>query len=267
MENRTDYIFSINTGRSGSDYLKDIFNHVSGCRSVHEPNPIGNGRVMRNFSQGYLEPMRKCSQEKVEVIKEQKLGCQVYVETNHCFIKEFGWFVPQYIPEASIGVIILKRDKIRVAQSLLRIGCSPLVPLGRDWISTPDMRDPLVTPPRRIFSPKATYQCVRFVRFFLRGSRALIRKIFRQNLPYPKWLINYELDCLKWYVEETYEKAEVFRKRYPGIKYFEVDIEDLNSFERVQEMLSYFGCSCKESLIDIVGNPTNLKRPKYESSD
>lgn len=267
MKIETNYIFSINTGRSGSDYLRKIFNNVSGCRSCHEPSPIGNGKVMYRYSQGDLESMRKYSQEKVVAIKVLKGDYQVYVETNHCFIKGFGWFIPQYLPEERIGVIILKREKPKIADSLLRIGCSPLNKLGRDWISTPDMKDPLVTPPNMLISPRVTYQCVRFTKFFLlRGTSFFIRKILRKELQHPQWLMNYELECLKWYVEETNAKAAAFRQQYPNIKYYEANIEDLNTLESVQQMLAYFGCSGKESLIDVIGNPTNLKRTESETS-
>ncbi len=37
MNDHPGYLFSINTGRSGSEYLTRIFEHVEGCRSFHEP--------------------------------------------------------------------------------------------------------------------------------------------------------------------------------------------------------------------------------------
>ena len=267
MKEKTKYIFSINTGRSGSNYLSNIFNHVLGCRSFHEPMPIGNGSVMYRYSQGDLESMRKFSQEKAKIINELKGDDQVYVETNHCFIKGFGWFIPQYLPEETIGVIIIKRDKSKISESFLRINSSPLDKLGREWISRPNMKDPLVTPPRRLISPGATYQCARFIKsFLLRLPRFFVRKILRKEFKYPQWLINYELECLEWYVDETNAKAEAFKKKYPKIKYYETSLENLNSLESIQQMLTYFGCSGKESLIDIIGNPTNLKQPESKTT-
>jgi hypothetical protein len=62
-------------------------------------------------------------------------------------------------------------------------------------------------------------------------------------------------------VEETNAKAEAFKRQYPAIKYYEVSIEDLNSVESVQEMLAYFGYSGDQSLRQVVGKPTNLKKP------
>lgn len=259
MDQKIDYIFSINTGRSGSNYLANILNHISDCGSFHEPKPIGNGQTMIRYSQGNLEPMRKLAEKKVEIIKQLKSEHQVYVETNHCFIKGFGWFIPQYLPEERIGVIILKREKSKIAKSLLRIGCSPLQRFGRDWISTPEMKDPLITPPKLLLSPQVTYQYARLMKLMLRGNKELVRKVFKQDFKYPQWLIDYELDCLQWYAEEIHEKTKAFQQKYPKIKYYETNIEELNSLESVQQMIAYFGLRPKSSLMDVVGTPTNLK--------
>ncbi len=215
---------------------------------------------MRRYSQRDVEPMKSLAKNKAKGIKELKGNCKVYFESNHCFIKGFGWFIPQYLPEDRIGVIILKREKSKIAESLLRIGCSPLVPFGREWINTPDMKDPLVTPPKILISPRATYQGARLARFPFRATRFLARKVLKQQLPYPQWLINYELECLQWYVEETYARAEVFKQQFPSIKYYEVNVEHLNSLESVEQMLSFFGCSGKNSLSEVVGKKFNLKR-------
>lgn len=211
---------------------------------------------MRRYLQGHLKPMEKVARKKAEIIQEKKRDCQVYFESNHCFIKGFGWFLPQYFPEDRIGVVILKREKAKIAASHLRIACTPLTPSGRHWITTPDIKNPLVEPP----TTPIIYQCARFVKFLLRGGRFLTRKIFQTEFQYPQWLTNYELKCLNWYIDETYAKAEAFKNQYPGIKYYEVNVEDLNSLEAVQRMLTYFGCTGKkESLKKILGTPTNLK--------
>ena len=259
----TEYIFSINTGRSGSDYLSAIFKHVHDCQSFHEQWPVGNGKEMRSYSQGHLAPMKRIAERKVNVIKELKGNHKLYFESNHCFIKGFGWFIPNYLPQDRIGVIILKRDSSKIAESLLRIGCSPLNKLGRDWISTPDMNNPLVAPPKIWVNPRATYQCARLIKSCgIRPASFFTKTILRKNFYYPEWLRAYELKCLKWYVEETNAKAGAFIRQYPKIKYYEIDIESLNSSVLVQQMLEHFGCKAKESLSDVVGKPTNLKQHK-----
>ena len=262
MEKATSYIFSINTGRSGSEYLTEIFRHVSGCRSFHEPEPMGNAKAMRRYARGHFKAMKEVAAKKVNVINELKRDCQIYFESNHCFINGFGWFIPQYLPEEQIGVIILKRDKLKIAKSTLRIGSSPLNSYGRDWISTPDMKAPLVKPPTTPFK----YQCARFTKLALRIVLRICRSFFNiktceKYFHYPiQWFINYEMECVKWYVDETYAKAEAYKRQFPAIKYYEVDIEDLNSLESVQKMIAYFGCSGEDSLKDVVGKPINLRQ-------
>jgi len=262
MGKEIDYIFAINTGRSGSDYLNKIFEHVSGCRSFHEPDPVGNGKVMRRYSRGKTNPMKRLAEQKAGIAKKLKLDCQIYFESNHCFIKGFGWFIPQYLPEDRIGVIILKRDKSKIVESYRRVRTSPLSRKGRRWISTPDMINPLVTPPRILI----TYQGARFIKNVLRLPEYLIKKVFKKKFQSPQWLVNYETECLKWYVDETYAKAEVFKQQYPAIKYYEVNIEDLNTLESVQQLLTHFGCKGGGTLKEVVGRPTNLKRPRSDTS-
>lgn len=259
MAQRIDYLFCINTGRSGSDYLGKILDHVVDCRAVHEPEPIGNGRAMRRYARGDAEPMRRLTQEKIKTIEKVKGVGEVYAETNHCFIKGFGWFIAEHLPAEKVGVVILKREPTKIAQSLLRVGCSPLVSGGRDWISVPSMRSPRVAPPRRMGSCLLTYQLARVVKFPFRALDYAWYRMSGKRLGYPSWLTRYELECLTWYVHETYARAEVFKQQHPGIRFYEVSIEDLNSLESVSAMLRHFGLEGKASLGDVVGRPTNLK--------
>ncbi len=91
MKGSVDYIFSINTGRCGSHYLSVIFSHVPGCRSFHEPEPVGNGRVMRRYLQGHAGPMKRLAERKARLVQDLRSHCRLYFESNHRFIKGFGW--------------------------------------------------------------------------------------------------------------------------------------------------------------------------------
>ncbi len=256
---KIQYIFSINTGRSGSDYLAKVFGHAVGCRAFHEPDPVGNGEEMRRFALGDPEPMRRLTRKKVEAIREAKGDHPVYAETNHCFIKGFGWFLPEFIPQERIGIVILNREKAKIAESYLRIGCSPLTQRGRDWITTPDAVPPLAPPPRRLMPPRATYRCARVTKLALLKVKSIARKTLRKELPDPRLVVNYELECLQWYVKRTRAQAEIFKRQFPRIRFFEARTEDLNSLELVQDMFAHFGFRAKESLAEVVGKPTNRK--------
>jgi hypothetical protein len=254
-----DYIFCITTGRSGSDYLSTLFGHVEDCAAFHEPDPQANGRAMRRFSLGDREPMQKVVEQKLAAIRELKGNRSVYVETNHCFIKGFGWLFAERLPPDRMGVIILKRDKSKIARSLLRIGCSPLDPFGRRWVLAPDARDPAVAPPSLLGLPRATYLAACALKYGLRKVGALSKRLTGKELPTPRRMLSYELRCLEWYVEETEARARAFRQRFPTIRYYEVDIESLNSLDEVRRMLTFLDCTPKASLPEVVGNATNLK--------
>lgn len=255
MESKTKYIFSINTGRSGSDYLSRIFEHVTNCKSLHEPNPSGNGKEMRCYAKGKISAMEKLTQKKIANIQEIMQNHQIYFESNHCFIKGFGWLIPNHIPQEQIGVIILKRDKHKIVESYMRIGCSPLSSLGRKWITTPDIKNPLIKPP----SKRLKYKLYHIIKLTFKSARILATRFLKDKISYPNFLVKYELECLDWYVDETYANAEHFKKKYPKIKYYEVNVKDLNSLDKVRQMFAHFGCIEKNSLGDIVNKPTNLK--------
>ncbi|HEX5790624.1 MAG TPA: hypothetical protein VFY13_05700 [Luteolibacter sp.] len=255
MDQGIRYIFSINTGRSGSHYLATLFEHVSGCRSFHEPQPIGNAEAMRRFARGDCGAMERLAVRKAEAICGALSGGRVYHESNHCFIKGFGWFISRHLPEEQIGVIILKRDKAEIAASLLRIGCSPLDPLGWDWILTPDIASPLVTPP---IGPLAL-QLLRRLKSGWRRAGDLCRSWFGVELGLPRWLVACELKCLGWYVDETHARAEAFKRAFPLIRYYEVSLEELNDAASVRKMMAHFGCQAQSTLKDCIGRRTNLK--------
>lgn len=256
MDPAIEYIFSINTGRSGSDYLANIFRHVADCCSFHEPQPICNGREMRLFLKGIASPMERLTHIKLAMIHRAKRSSRLYFESNHCFIKGYGWFLPKLIPQHKIGVIILKREKTKVAASLQRIGCSPLDRFGRDWICTPEMKSPLVSPPHS----RISYRTARFMKELLSVARFCLPPSLRRKSSYPQWLSQYEWDTLCWYVDETFAQAEVYKSQYPEIRYYETTIEELNSLSSVHRMLTYFGYTGAALLKDVVGKPTNLKR-------
>lgn len=254
------YIFCINPGRSGSDYLAKLFRHVEGCIAFHEPEPIGHGKVMRRFADGDEWEMKKLAKRKaVHIQKQLDGGYKLYMESNHCFIKGFGWFMPEYL-EGDIGIVILKRDPTMIANSLLRIGCTPLTEMGKNWILTPDVRKPLVKPPSLLFSPSVTYQLASGLMLGLRAVRYCFRKTLGVELDISSILKKYEYECLMWYVAETYARGDLFKKLFPNVKYYEADINSLNTLDSVQQMFRYFGCTNNASSMSIIGNPTNLKK-------
>ena len=249
-------IFSINTGRSGSDYLHRIFSHVPGCHAFHEPAPIGNGRAMRRFARGDERLMRTVAAAKADAVRASWRTADVYFESNHCFIKGFGWLLPHLLPDDSITVIYLIRDVEKIVASALRIGCSPLTPLGREWISTPDKRRPLVQPPAVLGMPRLTFLAAWWLRRWQSRLAPPRDTALRRGGP----LHAYELDCLRWYVAETEAMAALFCRRFPAVRYLRVELDTLNDPVAVRRLLAALDCAPAPTLDACVGRPTNLMR-------
>lgn len=280
MHREIEYIFSINTGRAGSTYLQRLFDQAEGCRAYHEPLPKCHDKVMRSYYKGRVEEMEACVKEKIAWIKEVKDESEVYVETSQCFIKGFGWLLPNYIPEEKIGIVVLKRDESKIVETFSRLHCFPLSPRGRKWLIPLDAKKTIIRPPVIFMSVNLTYRLARFIRFIIVSYYTALYCVKKISLKktaflsldemkeiraysedhYPGWLKKYEQECLFWYVNELYSQGEVFRKKYPKMKYYEVNIDELNSLESVHKMFSFFGLSAKNGLADITGKRVNSRK-------
>ena len=258
------YIFCISPGRSGSDYLSGIFQHAENCCSTHEPDPPMHDLEMRQFLKGNQKPMRALLPGKLAAISRARAGAGVYVETNHCFIKGFGWLLAETLPNEEIGVIVLRREREKVVDSLCRIECTPATRFGRSWLITPAARNCLVPLP-------GPYSRLRWwameAHRFLFDRRIVLAVLRRDASTRPQWMLREERRLTEWYVDETYARGDLFRDRYPDIRYADVHLDELNTEEGVVGLFSAFGLVAKPSLLDAVGKPTNLKRKRETIPD
>ena len=256
---KRQYIFCINTGRSGSRYLNKLFHHVENAHVEHHARPIGYGQAMRDYFFGKTELIRELTKEKVEKIKKIKTESNIYVETNHCFIKGFGWLIPEYIPQEEIGVVILTRDPQKIIDSTLRIECGPLVNKGRKWILTPDIKNYHIQPPNWFLSSQITYKLFRLLKRPFNSERKLYDWLNLRSTQLQNLVTKYEREALQWYINETTALGQAYQEQFPRIKYFSVDLESLNNFEKVQELFDHFGLIPKPTIQEVVGQAVNLK--------
>ena len=84
-------IFSINTGRSGSTYIASLLKGFSNVESYHEPFPSMCGKEMRDYQLGDKNAFRGNIDKKIKKIEEVLNSDKIYFESNHYFIKGFGW--------------------------------------------------------------------------------------------------------------------------------------------------------------------------------
>ncbi len=257
---KIEYLFSINTGRSGSQYLCNIFEQIENCQAYHEPNPVGYGQVMRKHSSGDHEFMKNFMIQKIESIQKLKKDSRYYVETNHCFIKGFGWYIPEYIPQEKIGIIILTRDINKIVNSTLRIGCTPLNSRGRHWILTPDIENYHLEPPNWFISPQITYSLLRLLNRPFYSERKLYDILNLRSEKIKKIITTYEQESVKWYVNETTALGKLYQEKFPNIRYFQTNIDSLNNMENVRKLLDYFEIHETNNIEKVIGKPVNLKR-------
>eukprot|EP01052_Picozoa_sp_SAG31_P001803 SAG31_NODE_60_length_29419_cov_39.876398_27_plen_352_part_00 len=238
------YLLSINTGRSGSDYLTELLNHADNAVSVHEGFPLMNGDVMLDYNNGNVEPMKELMQMKVSQMDAVRGEKDVYCETNHSFVKGWGWLLPELVPQEQIGVIIMTREKEAIVNSLLRLHDVP----GASFFSKTWYCDPAASG-NLLPAPDGTPQ-------------------------------THPLEHCRWYIDEIAARAAKYKQTFPGIRFFDTTLENLNRVDQVAKMFDFFGLRPKESLNAVIGVPLNqrgewpkLKRdelvvpPKYPNPD
>lgn len=210
-----------------------------------------NGTPMQKFNAGDAHDLRQLMPLKIREIQKKRKSTRntakkIYCETNHSFIKGWGYLLPdQYIPQTEIGVIVLRRDLEKTAYSLLRIrnvpGCSEW---SRTWLLMPNAERDLSVPANEAGNEAGPY------------------------------------DLCKWYVKETYLRAQAYKEQFPNIRYIDCELEQLNSYDFVLEMFAAFGLEPAPTLKAAVGNVMNRKSqwealslealrasPKYPSAD
>ncbi|MGB3342514.1 MAG: hypothetical protein WBA61_01245 [Aequorivita sp.] len=176
----------------------------------------------------------------------------LYSDTSHVFIKSFGWEIPKYISQEEIGIIILKRDIDKVAESTHRTQSGPFNDLGRDWIIYPNGNN-ILRPPLSVLEYKV--------------SRIILKALWKINSgsgykKYPAYFRRQSLSLIKWYYNETYALAEKYQKDFPNINYIEVQLDELNTVEGFEKIVNTFDLQKnynRERLEIVIGKPVNLK--------
>lgn len=249
-QNKIKYLFCISTGRCGTDYLSKLLATLENCNSYHEQKPRLHKSEMREYLKGNKEPIQKLMPNKMAKIKTYKEA--LYSDTTHVYIKSFGWEIPKYIPQEEIGIIILKRDIDKVAESTHRTQSGPFNDLGRDWIIYPNGNN-MVRPPFSVIEYKL--------------YRIILKTLWKVNKntgykKYPAYFKKKSIELIKWYYKETYALAEKYQNDFPNISYIEVQLEEINTLKGFEKIINAFGLQQyynRKKVSEIIGKPVNLK--------
>ncbi|MCP4201140.1 MAG: hypothetical protein GY769_04320 [bacterium] len=252
------YIFSINPGRAGSHYLSLLLSEARGCVSMHEPEPVMNGCAMRRYLRGDEALLRSILPEKVAAIERSRGSSTVYAESNHCFIKGFGWLLPELLPREKMALVVLRRDREALKRSFQRILSSPFLRSGDDWIITPLAR------PRQVPLPLAFRPAL--IRFHV--YRALARTVARPGVmaimsrgrrKMPAFMRRYESALLDWYFDEVEARTRRYRESFPEIRMVEVDLRQLNTSTGARRLFRELDLEPEAGFETLVGRATNQK--------
>lgn len=258
--NKIKAIFSINAGRSGSQYLAKLLDVGKNCIAFHERNPNGFGQTLADYQQGDDRRMRDVARVKYDVIENLSGKNLIYAETNHCFIKGFGWPLMEKMDARSVAIIVLRRDPEKIVNSMIKVRSLPLSSTGRYYNLTPDRVKPIVPPPTLFgLTPVASYRIGKMVAL---PEKVLAKlKILLFGYPIRRYvpLRKYQEKIIRWYLNETRELENLFKKRFPECTYIHLDIDELNDLERVTDLFQTLGIQCDEDDITGLGVPANTR--------
>lgn len=263
-----EFIFCISTGRAGSNYLARLFSFVTNSSVHHEPDPVMNGVLMANFLKARTEELSLKMPEKISSIKGLKSNCRLYVETNHTFIKGFGWMIDRYLDQEKIGVVVLKREMPSVVNSLIRIKCNAFNDNGQTWLMHITKKEKLVPLPSGVALLFLTYYWYRLkFRFYNWKGKSKWRP-FKSEVDEPSVPKKANYKLLEWYYNETYAMAEKFKSQFPGIKFYETNLHELNNLDEVKRMFDFFEIDDFGAfeLEKVLGVQTNLKKKQSDIS-
>lgn len=133
-------IFTVTTGRSGTNLLQQMFDLLDDVVAEHEPEPKFS-RVLRD-----VQRRPEAAREWLERVKLPAIAAvagRVYVETSHLCGK--GFLEPLLGCGVVPDLVILRRQARAVARSLFQLGTIPArTETGRNFLLQPD--DPGVLP-------------------------------------------------------------------------------------------------------------------------
>ena len=107
-------IFCLTSGRTGTKYLSYLFkNNIIDCVSKHEPSPTMFGKPIYWYQSGQKEKIKNFFKKKQAKINSYKTN--LYVETNHSFLKSFSDVAIESFPDMKLIHAI--RNPLKVAKS------------------------------------------------------------------------------------------------------------------------------------------------------
>lgn len=163
------YIFSINSGRSGSHYLADLLATAPEVASFHETDPKMIGEVLQLVEQHPYPATydaRRYKAAACQALLAAQPGKTVYAETSHMFIKTFFDVIMAEFAAADqpVGIVILRRELARVLKSFIELGMyTDRNPYWPAWMPSVQAHTRAIDPPAPELSLTTTERTIGYL--------------------------------------------------------------------------------------------------------
>ncbi len=224
-------IFSINPGRSGSNYLAELLGTAEEVISHHEAEPTITGKYIEAINKNNYEQSFSERWIKVEELKKSLSNLspgQVYVETNHMFIKTFFDVVTERFKD-NVEIIILRKKPCFGLKKLYRVGV--------------------------LFTKKS---CLAQIGCLAQTLKLQAIKCIGKD----EELDQYDL-CIAYLIDME-ARASRFQKDYPWVKTYEVYLENLNDYNLVEKLFADLGITPSAKTREVCATPVNLRLAKKQ---
>jgi hypothetical protein len=226
-------VFALTSARSGTTFLRQIINRNGvNCISKHEPVPDMFGRSIAWHADGDMDRVRRLFAWKRRRING--CGAEVYVETNHAFLKSFAAVAMEAYP--GMKLVHMLRDPLKVAKS---------EQIRQQW------GDGLHVPLRYVRDADGQ---MRF-RWNFTGREPLFRAVGGETLsPIQFYVLQWiEIENRAMQFLDDYEKHDdCFRLEAP---------QDLNSQELLGRLFDFLGIRRRDGALDLRARRNRNNQP------
>ncbi|MBT3670472.1 MAG: hypothetical protein HOA61_01920 [Bacteroidetes bacterium] len=227
-DNNLKYIFCINSGRVGSEYLAKLLDSAENCIGFHEPKPKMIGvytKLVKHFPYSWSKPIRVL---KINKIKKRfsvlRMNENVYAETTNMFIKTFSDVAGENFK--NINVIFLKRKLIFVLKSFVDLGYFlPERKEAKKWFTSSNS---------------------------ITSAIKAIKKDYEMD----------QIELIISYLIDIEARGNRFKLLYPEIPVFEVNIEQLNKIHFVKSLFSKLDLNYSNKTGFLIGDKINFRNKK-----
>ena len=225
------YIFSINSGRSGSHYLADLLATAPEVASYHETDPKMIGDVLRSIERHPYADSYHARRYKAAACRDLldvQTGKTVYAETSHMFIKTFFDVVMAEL--TAVGVVLLRRELAQVLKSFIELGMyTDRNPYWPHWMPGAEAHTRAIDPPAPDASLTTTERTIA-------------------------------------YLIDNEARAQRFLQNYPAANVYEARLEALgNNREEMLRLFDWAGITATDASHEMIGKRVN-QRPHRKNA-